>query len=180
MAFKIEQDQKIDCLEKHIIFLEQNLVFLIHPTNLVIYAMCIKHVKLVFSNIFSFQVEARNEIRYLKDHHIVLESPVQPFQEYNDTTNGISSSSELHLDDSPDVNLDCCDDFIYLVGGYDGGSWFSSLDFYSPSNNHIKSLKPMNTPRCYAPVSILNDQLYVFGGGTRGVWYDTGTCVYMY
>ncbi|KAK1428014.1 hypothetical protein QVD17_16832 [Tagetes erecta] len=142
MAFKIEQDQKIDCLEKHIIFLQQNLA------------------------------EAQNEIRYLKDHGIVLESTVEPAEE-RDTTNGISSSNELHLDDSSDVNLDCCDDLIFLVGGYDGGSWFSSLDSYSPSNNHIKSLKPMNTARCYAPVSILNGQLYVFGGGTRGVWYDT-------
>ncbi|KAI3829477.1 hypothetical protein L1987_03602 [Smallanthus sonchifolius] len=142
MAFKTEQSNKIDCLEKNIIFLVQNLA------------------------------EAQNEIRYLKHHCGMLESTVGPSEE-PDTINGTTSSNEFHSDDSPDINLDSCDDLIFLAGGYDGSSWFSSLDCYSPSNNHIKSLKQMNTARCSAPVSILNGQLYVFGGGTRGVWYDT-------
>ncbi|KAL8214788.1 hypothetical protein R6Q57_004237 [Mikania cordata] len=122
--------------------------------------------------------EAQNEIRYLKDqyHCIMSENMVGPYDE-SDTINRITSSNELHLDDSPDINFDTCDDLIFLVGGYDGISWFSSLDSYSPSNNHIKALNPMETARCYAPVSILNGQLYVFGGGTRGVWYDTGSSI---
>ncbi|KAD1053236.1 hypothetical protein R6Q59_027178 [Mikania micrantha] len=144
MAFRTEQNHKIGCLENNIVFLEQSLA------------------------------EAQNEIRYLKDqyHCIMSENMVGPYEE-SDTINRITSSNELHLDNSPDINLDTCDDLIFLVGGYDGISWLSSLDSYSPSNNHIKSLNPMETARCYAPVSILNGQLYVFGGGTRGVWYDT-------
>ncbi|KAM0051734.1 putative DCD domain-containing protein NRP [Helianthus debilis subsp. tardiflorus] len=142
MAFKTEQTNKIEFLEKKVIFLEQNLA------------------------------EARNEIRYLKDPRIKLESMVGPSEESH-TKNGMTSSNAFDLDKSPDTNLDGCDDLIFLVGGYDGMSWFSSLDAYSPSNDCIKSRKPMNTARCYAPVSVLNGELYVFGGGTRGVWYDT-------
>ncbi|KAM0061312.1 putative DCD domain-containing protein NRP [Helianthus debilis subsp. tardiflorus] len=31
----------------------------------------------------------------------------------------------------------------------------------------------MSTERCYAAVSKLDDELFVFGGGTRGHWFDT-------
>lgn len=144
MAFKAEQDRRIGYLENKIISLEQNLA------------------------------EAENEIRNLKGHCIMLENTVAPSEE-SDSVNEKTSDSVIHLDNSPqtcDFHLDC-DDLIFLVGGYDGRSWFSSMDCYSPSLNHTKSLKPMNTARCYAPVSILNGELYVFGGGTGGVWYDT-------
>ncbi|GJX99324.1 development/cell death domain-containing protein [Tanacetum coccineum] len=65
------------------------------------------------------------------------------------------------------------DDSILLIGGYDGVSWLSSLDCYSPSQNLSKSLSPMHTERCYAAVSKLDGELFVFGGGTRGQWFDT-------
>ncbi|KAJ0610773.1 putative DCD domain-containing protein NRP [Helianthus annuus] len=148
MAFKTEQTNKIEFLEKKVIFLEQNLA------------------------------EARNEIRYLKDPRIKLESMVGPSEESH-TKNGMTSSNAFDLDKSPDTNLDGCDDLIFLVGGYDGMSWFSSLDAYSPSNDCIKSRKPMNTARCYAPVSVLNGELYVFGGGTRGVCMTQVRYIYM-
>ncbi|GKF33602.1 development/cell death domain-containing protein, partial [Tanacetum coccineum] len=60
------------------------------------------------------------------------------------------------------------DDSILLIGGYDGVSWLSSLDCYSPSQNLTKSLSPMPTERCYAAVSKLDGELFMFGGGTRG------------
>lgn len=106
----------------------------------------------------------------------MLENIVAPSEE-SDSINEKTSDSVIHVDNSPqtcDFHLDC-DDLIFLVGGYDGRSWFSSMDCYSPSLNQTKSLKPMNAARCYAPVSILNGELYVFGGGTGGVWYDTGS-----
>ncbi|KAF5759553.1 putative development/cell death domain, kelch-type beta propeller [Helianthus annuus] len=65
------------------------------------------------------------------------------------------------------------DDQILLVGGYDGGSWLSSLDCYLPSQNLTKSLSSMSTERCYGAVSKLDDELFVFGGGTCGQWFDT-------
>ncbi|KAK9057863.1 hypothetical protein SSX86_022702 [Deinandra increscens subsp. villosa] len=165
MAFKTEANHKIGCLERNVMFLEQNLVFLIYLINLLISVIPIKSYTNIFLKVFSdvsCQAEAQNEIRFLKDQYM-LENMVGPSE----------------ISDTSDINLDLCDDLIYLVGGFDGRSWFSSLDSYSPSNDHIKSLKPMDYARCNAPVSILNGQLYVFGGGTRGVWYDTGKSVFM-
>lgn len=63
---------------------------------------------------------------------------------------------------------------ILLVGGYDGVSHLSTLDYYSPSYDVIKSLKPMNLVRPYASIAKLNGELYVFGGGDNPWWYDTG------
>ncbi|KVI03272.1 Development/cell death domain-containing protein [Cynara cardunculus var. scolymus] len=159
MAFKTEQNHKIGCLEMKIVSLEQNLVFIY---------------------LINYEAEAENEIRNLKCHCIMLESMVVPPEESH-TINGrkspefqldnLPSTSEFHMDSSPersDIHLDS-DELILLVGGYDGTSWFSSLDSYSPSQNRTKSLKPMNAARCYAPVSILDGELYVFGGGTGGV-----------
>ncbi|GKA64108.1 development/cell death domain-containing protein [Tanacetum coccineum] len=65
------------------------------------------------------------------------------------------------------------DDSILLIGGYDGVSWLSSLDCYSPSQNLTKSLSPMHTERCYAAVSKLDGELFVFGGGTCGQRFNT-------
>ncbi|KAI7743060.1 hypothetical protein M8C21_007109 [Ambrosia artemisiifolia] len=137
--------------------------------------------------LMAFITEQNYKIEYLEKRVIFLEQNLAPQNEIqclkdpsmpgpseeSHAINGITSANESDLGNSPDINLDSCDDLIFLVGGYDGMSWFSSLDAYSPSNNCIKSLKPMNTARCYAPVSVLNGELYVFGGGTRGVWYDT-------
>ncbi|XP_076913529.1 uncharacterized protein LOC143572193 isoform X2 [Bidens hawaiensis] len=153
MAFTAEQANRIECLEQNIIFLNQHLT------------------------------DAQNENWHLKDRCMMLESKAGP-SEANHGPHNINSddspdvgldklSNECPSDDSHFINLDSCDDLIYLVGGYDGTSWFSSLDAYSPSNNNIKSLKPMNVAQCYTPVSVLNGELYVFGGSTGGEWFDT-------
>lgn len=78
-------------------------------------------------------------------------------------------------DDSKANEISLADDKILLVGGYDGRSWLSSLDCYSPSQNLTMSLNPMNTGRCYAAISKLDGELFVFGGGTCGQWFDTGS-----
>ncbi|KAF3659075.1 putative UDP-glycosyltransferase 76E1-like [Capsicum annuum] len=64
---------------------------------------------------------------------------------------------------------------IFLVGRYNGVSWFSTLESYSPSNDVLKSFKPMNLVRSYASVAKLGGELFVFGGGvgTGSLWYDT-------
>ncbi|KAK6778551.1 hypothetical protein RDI58_025269 [Solanum bulbocastanum] len=68
---------------------------------------------------------------------------------------------------------------IFLIGGYDGVSWLTALESYSPSNDVVKSLKPMHSVRSYAGVAELYGQLFVFGGGDGGaigdgsLWYDT-------
>ncbi|KAK9059152.1 hypothetical protein SSX86_021771 [Deinandra increscens subsp. villosa] len=103
--------------------------------------------------------DAQDEIKKLKGTRNMseLETYVGP-QEYIDL-----KSNEINL----------ADDRILLVGGYDGRSWLSSLDCYSPSQNLIKSLNPMNSKRCYAAASKLESELFVFGGGTCGQWFDT-------
>ena len=90
---------------------------------------------------------------------------------------------ELHLDHNESVNevidelhLDH-NESVFLVGGYDGKSWLSSLDSYYPSHDVIKSLKPMSCARSYFSAAQLNNDLYVFGGGSGqdgSEWYDTG------
>ncbi|KAJ9543518.1 hypothetical protein OSB04_023225 [Centaurea solstitialis] len=154
MAFKTAQNYKNGYMEKKIVSLRQNLA------------------------------EAEKEIRNLKCRCNTLESMVGAPEEFY--TINERKLRELQLDDPPetrefhldsslersDIHLDS-DDLILLVGGYDGTSWSSSLDSFSPSQCQTKSLKPMDTTRCYAPVSKLDGEFYVFGGGTSGVCYDT-------
>ncbi|PHU02521.1 putative RNA polymerase II transcription factor B subunit 1-3 [Capsicum chinense] len=64
-------------------------------------------------------------------------------------------------------------EMIFLTGGYNGVSWLSVLDSYSPSFDVLNLLKPMNSVHAYASVAKLSGEFYVFGGGTRSLWYDT-------
>lgn len=64
------------------------------------------------------------------------------------------------------------------MGGYDGKTWLSSLDAYSPSQNKLKSLTPMSVVRSLASVAILSEELYVFGGGNGSKWYNTGSSLH--
>ncbi|KAL3700377.1 hypothetical protein R1sor_018399 [Riccia sorocarpa] len=63
---------------------------------------------------------------------------------------------------------------IYLIGGLgDQLSRLESVIIWSPSDNKIRNAAPMLTPRCCAGASVLNDNIYVFGGGDGSSWYDT-------
>lgn len=104
--------------------------------------------------------EAEIEIMNLKGLCKMLKTSVGP-QEFDDIQGRETSLDSL------------ADESILLVGGYDGVSWLSSLDCYSPSQILTTSLEPMNTERCYAAVSKLDGDLFVFGGGTHGQWFDT-------
>ena len=112
----------------------------------------------------SFQMEAELEIQHLKDRCTNLESACHlPLAHVEKTV--IQSSVELHLDPK---------ESLFLIGGFDGESWLSAMDLYWPSQNVIKSLKPMSSVRSYSSVVQLNGELYVFGGGNGYDWYDTG------
>uniref|UniRef100_A0A1D1YMQ1 Kelch-like protein 12 n=1 Tax=Anthurium amnicola TaxID=1678845 RepID=A0A1D1YMQ1_9ARAE len=65
---------------------------------------------------------------------------------------------------------------VYLIGGFDGNSWLSALDSYSPSLDIMTPLHPMGSARSYASATALNGRLYVFGGGDGTLWYDTVEC----
>ncbi|GAB2217132.1 hypothetical protein Drorol1_Dr00000294 [Drosera rotundifolia] len=64
-------------------------------------------------------------------------------------------------------------DSIFLVGGYDGDSWLSSLVMYSPSRDVTLPRRPMTTARMHSSVASLFGNLFVVGGGDGCVWCDT-------
>lgn len=74
--------------------------------------------------------------------------------------------TEPHLD---------IDELIFLVGGYNGKTYLSSLHAYLPSQNKMTCLTPMSIVRSLASVAILSGELYAFGGGNGSEWYNTGT-----
>lgn len=113
----------------------------------------------------SFQLEAELEIQHLKDRCTTLEAACN-LSLGHDEKIVIQSSDQQHVD---------LKESLFLIGGYDGESFLSSMDLYCPSLNVVKSLKPMSSVRSYASVVQLNGELYVFGGGNGCVWYDIGT-----
>ncbi|GAB4857293.1 hypothetical protein Ancab_015201 [Ancistrocladus abbreviatus] len=108
-------------------------------------------------------VESELEIQQLKERCTRLES----------ISNHSEACTELAIIESLDKQQFGIEDIIFLVGGYDGESWLSSLDLYSPSRDIIKLKRPLLTVRSYTAVANLNGHLYVVGGGDGEVWYDT-------
>ncbi|GMH13315.1 hypothetical protein Nepgr_015156 [Nepenthes gracilis] len=108
------------------------------------------------------QAQSKNEIKKLKGQCKALES-------------GSSLSSGHVREEELEKSLSPLHDSILIVGGYNGSSWLSALDSYSPSHDLMESLKPMRSLRSYASAAILNDELYVFGGGDGSgtLWHDT-------
>ncbi|CAL0328315.1 unnamed protein product [Lupinus luteus] len=108
-------------------------------------------------------MEAGMEIQYLKDRCTRLEYAYNVPSTYVEKT-FIKSSAELHLNPK---------DSIYLIGGFNGESWFKTMDMYSTSQKVVKSLKPMNSVHSYTSVVQLNGEIFVIGGGNGHVWCET-------
>ncbi|WCJ27974.1 DCD (Development and Cell Death) domain protein [Euphorbia peplus] len=109
--------------------------------------------------------KAEEQIRQLKDRCALLESQSSlPLEVSKDTNSDTEISDDQVFDPTKS---------IFLVGGYDGESWLSALDLYSPSRDASKSLKTMSTVRSYTSIVRLNDEFYVLGGGEGNVWYDS-------
>ncbi|KAM7526543.1 hypothetical protein LguiA_016445 [Lonicera macranthoides] len=123
-------------------------------------------------------VAAEIEIRQLKDRCMALESMPNPSLTPVDKTVIEPPNPSLAPVDGTVIeppnghNLDLAE-LIFLVGGYDGSSWLSALDAYSPLQDVLTPLSPMNAVRSFASVAELNSELYVFGGGNGLLWYDT-------
>ncbi|XP_047325972.1 ring canal kelch homolog [Impatiens glandulifera] len=88
------------------------------------------------------------------------------------------------MESSPLTSADCFEDniydhkpiydaSIYIVGGYNGDFWLSSLTKYSPLYDEMKPLRPMPFLRSYASIAKLNGELFVLGGVHGNTWYDT-------
>lgn len=109
-------------------------------------------------------VELETEIGELKHRCATLES----------SSNVPASADVVTLDSVEHLELDVHDhDSLFLLGGYDGVNWLSTLDSYSPTNGLIRSLKPMSCIRSYASVVELNGEIYALGGGDGCLWHDT-------
>lgn len=104
--------------------------------------------------------------QHLKDHCVILEHLFNPSEAF---------VSETNIDGLDDVHLDL-NESIFLIGGYDGESWLSAVHSYDPSQDVMKSLRPMSSNRSFSSVAQLKGDLYVFGGGNGNVWFDTGMC----
>ncbi|KAK9168025.1 hypothetical protein Syun_000165 [Stephania yunnanensis] len=69
---------------------------------------------------------------------------------------------------------------VFVMGGYDGVSWLSTLNFYSPLRDITGQLMPMNCTRSYASAILLDGRIYNLGGGNGNIqgnsWYDTVEC----
>ncbi|XP_035816052.1 uncharacterized protein [Zea mays] len=63
---------------------------------------------------------------------------------------------------------------IFLIGGYNGVTWLSSLDSFSPEKDTMVGLTPMSFARSYASAAALDGHIFAFGGGGgKSSWYNT-------
>ncbi|KAH7677730.1 Development/cell death domain-containing protein [Dioscorea alata] len=106
------------------------------------------------------QGEQERIIQQLRDRVSELESKLNPSTSFVDDV----------LDQSTGLNLG--PGTIYLIGGYDGRLWLSTMDSFSPSMDTLTSLRKMNYARAYASAAALNGSIYFFGGGDGSSWSD--------
>ncbi|KXG21408.1 uncharacterized protein LOC8071219 isoform X1 [Sorghum bicolor] len=65
---------------------------------------------------------------------------------------------------------------IFLIGGYNGVTWLSSLDSFTPEKDAVLGLTPMSSPRSYASAAVLDGHIFAVGGGDGMSWYNTVEC----
>ncbi|KAI0498670.1 hypothetical protein KFK09_019560 [Dendrobium nobile] len=120
------------------------------------------------------QAESKAEIQHLRNLHRNLGQIIQLLSaRFNAIESNIGTSLlPDRLDKVADQYLPS-EDLIYLIGGYSGTAWLSSLDSFSPSLDTLTPLKSMSYARSYASVVALNGVIYALGGGDGSSWYDT-------
>uniref|UniRef100_R7W5L4 Uncharacterized protein n=1 Tax=Aegilops tauschii TaxID=37682 RepID=R7W5L4_AEGTA len=100
--------------------------------------------------------------------------------ELKNTVKNLNSKIDpLSLDDSLNQFVEEClgsEDVIYLIGGFDGISFLSSLDSFSPSLDILTPLKPMTAGKSYTSAVALDGKIFVLGGGDGACWFDTVDC----
>ncbi|KAK7852756.1 influenza virus ns1a-binding protein like protein a [Quercus suber] len=174
-AFRTEQIQKTSILEQKLMEAEREIqrlkdccVMMLEPVSNPSVALVNETVSGVIDELHLDHNESASEEideLHLDQNESVNEVIDELHLDHNESVSEVID--ELHLDHNESV---------FLAGGYDGKSWLSSLDSYYPSHDVIKSLKPMNCARSYFSAAQLNNDLYVFGGGSgqdSSKWYDT-------
>lgn len=104
-------------------------------------------------------IESEKKIQQLERQVHVLESKLYP---------SISLSSAA-------TPLAEAEQAIYLMGGYNGTTWLSTLDCFSPATDILASLRPMSVKRSYASAVALSNNIFVFGGRDSESCFSTGT-----
>jgi hypothetical protein len=118
-----------------------------------------------------FQIKSDEEIISLKE--VVKDSGRKVQQlEYRIDELQFKFDSSLSLQGSMCDSLDTPS--IFLIGGYNGVTWLSSLDSFSPKKDILVPLTSMGSPRSYASVAAMEGCVFVFGGGDGSSWYNTG------
>ncbi|GAB2270631.1 hypothetical protein Dimus_005512 [Dionaea muscipula] len=124
----------------------------------------------------SCNLEQNRRIHDLEQELAQHKEEIQKLQtKFRKFESGIFLSTGSVKGEESEKSLIQLEDSILIVGGYNGLSWLSALDSYSPSQDLLKCLQPMPFLRSYASAAKLNSELYVFGGsdGTGTLWYDT-------
>ncbi|KAL5728961.1 hypothetical protein ACHQM5_001979 [Ranunculus cassubicifolius] len=67
-------------------------------------------------------------------------------------------------------------ELVFLMGGSDTVSQYSTVECYSPFTDKVRYLESMSTARSCASAVVLNDFIYNFGGWNGDLWYDTVEC----
>lgn len=121
------------------------------------------------------QAWSNKEVKYLQG---VNDRLLKRVVELKDKVKKLNSKIDpLSLDDSLNQFVEQClgsEDVIYLIGGFDGISFLSSLDSFSPSLDILTPLKPMTVGRSYTSTVALDGKIFVLGGSDGACWFDTG------
>lgn len=62
---------------------------------------------------------------------------------------------------------------LYILGGL-AETWLETVVAFSAYSNQCRPATPLLAPRSYAASSILNNHIFLYGGGDGGSWHDTG------
>ncbi|XP_042455749.1 uncharacterized protein LOC122040485 [Zingiber officinale] len=121
------------------------------------------------------QAESNKELQQLRGDVKESERMVQGLRDQINTLESRLHSSMLqgvtYMEECPEHEK-----VIYLIGGYNGSSWLSTFESFSPFNDKLVPLKPMSSARSYASVATLDDNIFVLGGGDGNLWYKTVEC----
>lgn len=67
---------------------------------------------------------------------------------------------------------------LCLVGGFNGHSWLTSLELYSPTLNQLETVGPLNCIRSYCALANLNSELFLLGGFSGDMWHNAGIYIF--
>jgi len=91
-------------------------------------------------------------------------------------TSSIEVSSRTHLlGGSVQKSTTFLQREIYILGGL-ADTWLESVLVFSPATNQMRGAAPMLAPRSYAAASLLDSNIYLYGGGDGSSWSDSGMC----